>query len=82
MTKKKKEKILKDLMLIQDKIEKMKDLYDERDRLTDELVQADVYSYQLGRVLFRMIDNFHAKNICYRTTSIRRFEARFARMRK
>lgn len=66
-------------MKLEKQIEKLKEAYSERDELVDELLDAGITHHQFGKIMFVMVDNFENKNAVFRTTSVRRFEAKFAR---
>jgi hypothetical protein len=57
-----------------DKLEAMKALYAEADKLTEELLQLGVTKVEVDGSTLMIVDNFASKNTYFKTTSIKRFE--------
>jgi hypothetical protein len=56
------------------KLDEMKPLYNEIDKITEQLVAAGVENIAVGVATLHVVDNFAAKNTVFKTTSVKRFE--------
>jgi hypothetical protein len=71
---KKVQEIAKRASEVLDKLEAMKALYAEADKLTEELLQLGVTKVEVDGSILVIVDNFASKNTYFKTTSIKRFE--------
>ena len=71
------------IMYLKQKLESVKPLYEEIDRLTMELVSAKKLpkALVLGKdyVAVELVDNFAEKNTVFRPAGVKRFEIKFKR---
>lgn len=55
-------------------LESMKPLYNELDKLTQDLMESGATGTDLGKLKLVLVDNFETKNTVFKTTSIKRYE--------
>lgn len=71
------EMLLARLIVVAAEIAKVKKLYEEQDRLTLGLREAEFRSAEVDGILYTMTDNFaDDKNVAYRIAFVRRFEVK------
>ena len=78
----KKRKLLAKATRLKARIDAVKPLYQELDDIIDELLKANFRGVVTKTHLFRIVDNFALKNVCFRPAAIRRFELRITRRGK
>ncbi len=55
-------------------LEAMKPLYNEIDKLTEELREAGITNIVVGTTVLQIVDNFASKNTMFKPTAFKRFE--------
>ena len=71
-----KEQIVKRLAEIEMMTQSMKGLYDEKEKLTLELMKQVGLGKEVqeGDLIFSVVDNFATKNVMFRPAAVRRFD--------
>jgi hypothetical protein len=70
------EQILKRLSEVESTIQLLKQLYDEKERLTLQLMEKVGVGQEVqeGDYLFKVVDNFASKNVMFKSAAVRRFD--------
>lgn len=67
-------RLLKRAFKIQTQLEKVKPLYVEMDKITEELVNNNITEGMIGRYRLFISDNFSKKNTAWKSSAFRRYQ--------
>lgn len=71
---KKQEELLKRIIEINEELELRKKLYEEYDKVVEELRKTGFKNAEFQDLIFELVDNFEEKNTAWRMAAIKRFE--------
>lgn len=67
-------KLIKKAIKIQLQLESVKPLYVEMDRITEQLVNANMMESTIGKYRIYIADNFREKNTAWKSSAFRRYQ--------